>query len=441
MLKQGQQVSIRAKGMNDRGDGIARLDSGQQIHVPGLLAGELAVVTIEHVSRQAAVAHGRLVQLREPDPERRRPPCKHQGRCSGCPLMIATGALQARLKRQMLGRTFSIVVDDLVRRPDDEFGYRWSCKRVVGGERTRIRLGSFVRGSHHVADMGACLVDHPDVVQCAQEIERTASKLGIEPYDEKQATGDLRHVWLKTDGAGQVLVTLVTATETSRAAELAQALTKPVGVAQSVQPDRGNVIRGDHLTQLRGASSLSLELCGEQVRIGPLGFLQPNPKVAELAYQQLVGESHGRLAFDLYAGAGITTALLRKRFDRVVPCDADEESAQALRVPPQSSEDLLDSVLADPNAEAPELILANPPRAGLGEAVCSKLNRLASERGGPQRLRIMSCHPAAMARDLKRLTATGGAFRLVGTRAYDTLPNTAHVELVFWLEKKNSAPS
>jgi tRNA/tmRNA/rRNA uracil-C5-methylase (TrmA/RlmC/RlmD family) len=355
--------------------------------------------------------------------------------------MIATVPLQARLKREMLGRAFSIVVDDLVCLPDGELGYRWSSKRVVGGERARVRLGSYGRGSHHVADMGACLVDHQDIVQCVQEIERTASKLGIGPYDEKQATGDLRYVWLKTDGAGQVLVTLVTATETSGAAELAQALTKPAGVAHCVQPDPGNVIRGDHLTQLRGTGSLSLELCGEQVRIGPLGFLQPNPKVAELAYQQLVGESHGRLAFDLYAGAGITTALLRKRFDRVVPCDADEESARGLSIAPQSSEDLLDSVLADPKAEAPELILANPPRAGLGEAVCRRLNRLASERGGPQRLRIMSCHPAAMARDLKRLTTTDGAFRLVGTRAYDTLPNTAHVELVFWLEQKKSAPS
>lgn len=436
MLKQGQRVSIRATGMDERGDGIAMLDSGQQVHVPGLLSGELAIVTVEHISRQAPVAHGRLYQLREPHSERRRPPCKHHGRCTGCPLMIASATLQGQLKQEMIGRIFSIAVDRLVCLADGEFGYRWSSKRIVGGERGRIRLGSYGRGSHHVADMGACLVDHPAIVECAQEIERTAAKLGIEPYDEKAATGDLRYVWLKTDGAGQVLVTLVTAAEESRASELAQALKTPAGVAQSTQAGTGNVIRGSNLIQLAGASTLSLDLCGQQVRVGPLGFLQPNPKVAALAYQRLVGESRGRLAFDLYAGAGITTALLGKLFDSVVPCDADEESAQGLATTPQRTEELLDSVLQDPAAEIPELILANPPRAGLGATVCSQLNRLASERGGPGQLRIMSCHPAAMARDLKRLTGKDGAFKLVGTRAYDTLPNTAHVELVLWLERK-----
>jgi 23S rRNA (uracil1939-C5)-methyltransferase len=436
MLKQGQRVSIRATGMDRRGDGIAMLDSGQEIHVPGLLADELAIVTIEHISRQTPVAHGRLYQIREPNSGRRRPPCRHQGRCNGCPLMIATVALQARLKRERLGRIFSIAVPDLVCQPGGEFGYRWSSKRVVGGERARIRLGSYGRGSHHVADMGACLVDHPDILRSVQEIERAAAKLGIEPYDEKQTTGDLRYVWLKTDGAGQVLVTLITAAETSRVQELAQVLEIPTGVAQSTQADSGNVIRGSNLTQLTGASALSLELCGQQVQIGPLGFLQPNPKVAALAYQQLVGDSRGALAFDLYAGAGITTALLGEHYERVVPCDADEESAQGLAMPPRDSEHLLASVLDDPDAQVPELIVANPPRAGLGEGVCTQLNRLASERGGPQRLRIMSCHPAAMARDLKRLTGKDGAFKLVGIRAYDTLPNTAHVELVLWLDKK-----
>ncbi|MBW2455018.1 MAG: class I SAM-dependent RNA methyltransferase [Deltaproteobacteria bacterium] len=444
MLKQGQQISIRAKGVDGRGDGFARLDSGQRIYVPGLLAGELAIVTIEHISRQTEVVRGRLHQLREPNPDRQRPPCRHQGKCSGCPLMIATGALQRRLKREMVQHLHGMVVDELVCLPEGDLGYRWSCKRVVGGERGRIRLGSYVRGSHHVADMGACLVDHPDIRSCAQEVEQAANKLGIEPYDEQQATGDLRYVWFKTDGAGQVLVTLITAEGAaaghSRAGELAEALTRPAGVAQCAQSERGNVIRGTQVTQLRGAATLTVELSGERVVVGPLGFLQPNPPVAALAYEQLVGTGRGELAIDLYAGTGITTALLRKRFTEVVPCEADEASAQALGVAPQRAEDLLATILADPDGPAPELVIANPPRAGLGETVCAQLDELATQRGAPDQLRIMSCSPAAMARDVKRLTGNEHPFRLVGTRVYDTLPNTAHVELVSWLERKKANP-
>ncbi len=443
MLKQGQQISIRAKGVDGRGDGFARLDSGQQIYVPGLLGGELAVVTIEHISRQAEVVRGRLHQLREPNAERQRPPCRHQGKCSGCPLMIAKPALQRRLKREMVQQLHGMVVDELVCLPEGDLGYRWSCKRMVAGERGRIRLGSYVRGSHHVADMGACLVDHPDIRACAQEVERAANKLGIEPYDEQQATGDLRYVWFKTDGAGHVLVTLITADEAAEgqscAGELAAALTRPVGVAHSAQSERGNVIRGTQVTQLQGAASLTVELCGEQVVVGPLGFLQPNPPVAALAYEQLVGTGEGKLALDLYAGTGITTALLAKRYAKVVPCETDESSAKALGVAPQRAQDLLATILADPDAPAPEVIVANPPRAGLGETVCAQLDEMATQRGAPDQLRIMSCSPAAMAKDLKRLTGNAHAFRLVGTRVYDTLPNTAHVELVSWLERKKGS--
>jgi len=436
MLQQGQEITIRAKGLDGRGDATARLDSGQQIHVPGLLPGELAQVTVEHISRQVPVAHGRLRQLREPHPERRKPPCRHQGRCSGCPLMMATPQLQRRLKRELVQQLHGMVGDELVCQPDGDQGYRWSAKRVVGGERGRLRLGSYVRGSHHVADMGACLVDHPDIRACAQEVERRANQLGIEPYDEKAARGDLRYVWLKTDGAGLVLVTLITASEQSRAAELAEALTTPAGVAHSVQAGPGNVMRGLQVTLLRGAPSLEVEICGERVTVGPLGFLQPNPPVAGLAYEQLVGTAEGELAFDLYAGAGVTTALLRRRFAQVVPCESDPESAAALAIEPQRAEDLLGGILADPAAAAPQLVIANPPRAGLGETVCAQLCDLARDRDAPDQLRIMSCHPAALKRDLKRLTGNREPFRMVGIRVFDTLPNTAHVELVAWLRRK-----
>jgi len=258
----------------------------------------------------------------------------------------------------------------------------------------------------------------------ARSIESAASRLGIEPYDEAHRSGDLRYVWLKTDGRGRVLVTLVTASEKTRAASLARAIAGASGVAWSVQAQEGNAMRGSDAVVLSGEGTLTLELAGQRVVVGPLGFLQPNPPVAELAYMDLVGNSRGALAFDLYAGAGVTTALLRERYARVLACESDPEAAGHLGIFAMRVEEFLEARLAD----APELIVANPPRAGLGEEACAHLRRFSGCE-----LRIMSCHPAALERDLDRLSP---AFEITAVRAYDTLPQTVHVELVALLRSR-----
>lgn len=271
--------------------------------------------------------------------------------------------------------------------------------------------------------MRGCLVDHPRLVEAAEELEREASALGIAPFDEARGEGDLRYAWLKTDGE-RVLLTLITAGEQSEAArELPARLSCADGVAWSVQPARGNAIRGSAPRMLRGAPSLRVSIAGVPVEVGPLGFLQPNPTLIERAYLDLVTDEQGRalggaLAWDLYAGAGVTTALLARSFARVVPCESYPESAAALGVAPCTVESFLER-----GGQRPELVVANPPRKGLGERVCAALARI-----GAPRVHLMSCGPEGLARDLARLCAAG--YRLASLAAYDSLPQTPHVELV-----------
>jgi 23S rRNA (uracil1939-C5)-methyltransferase len=189
-------------------------------------------------------------------------------------------------------------------------------------------------------------------------------------------------------------------------------------------------MRGGEPEVLRGEARLAIELGGVEVEVGPLGFLQPNPACAALAYAALTEAEPGALAFDLYAGAGITTALLRRRFARVLCCEAYPESARALAVAPLTAARFLSDALAA-GGERPGLVVANPPRAGLGEEVCTLLCELA-RRPGPGRLglHLMSCEPRSLGRDLGRLTGPAGGFELGSVAAFDTLPHTPHVELV-----------
>jgi 23S rRNA (uracil1939-C5)-methyltransferase len=254
--------------------------------------------------------------------------------------------------------------------------------------------------------------------------------------------GELRYVWFKTNGK-DVLVTLITSRDVTEelrtlAAQLVEsgrARGVDVGVHVGVQNDTGNNMRAESVTLLKGAETLSLELAGVALELGPLGFLQPNPAVAALAYADLCRDAFGQpasgaLALDVYAGAGATTHQLRTQFTQVLANDADHESARLLGVKPQDARDFLDDVFKQ--GAKPSLAVCNPPRGGMGNDVCEALIKLA-----PERIHIMSCNPESLARDLKQLSTR---YTVEATRAYDTLPQTLHVEVVVWLVQARPTP-
>lgn len=434
-MKPGDTITVMAESLSKHGDGVARLGN-MEIHVAGLLPGETGDVAVDYVSKQRPRAHGQVVVRRNTHPGRRPAPCRHHGRCNGCALMDMDLASQRELKRTELERTHGIPIDRLVVEGREGRGYRHSSKRVFAGAPGRIILGSYMRGTHNVADMHGCLVDHPDIAACADELAEVASELQAVPFDENDGEGDLRYAWFKTDGHGQTLVGIITADPIrSSVHDIAARLQRPAGVAWGINTTSGNDMRGVTLRPLRGRQSVAVAFGDVTAHVGALSFLQPNPSAASLAYHDLVrvpagGVLHGRQALDLYAGAGVTTALLRANFDEVVPCESFPESARALGCEAELVEEFLARLLADPHHphRAPDLVIANPPRGGLGSTVCDQLNELHVPR-----LHLMSCNPASLVEDLRRFTGEHGRYKLIGARAFDTLPQTNHVEVVVWL--------
>jgi 23S rRNA (uracil1939-C5)-methyltransferase len=284
--------------------------------------------------------------------------------------------------------------------------------------------------------MSGCLVDHPDIVEACDELIRVTNQQHVTAFQELDEVGDFRYAWFKTDGRGNVLLAIITADPyETRLFDVAEELSVPVGIAWGVNSGRNNDMRGVTLRPVRGRQSLEIDLCGVAAHVGPLSFLQPNPNAAAMAYHDLVrvpagGFPHGRVALDLYAGAGVTTALLQEHFPVVAACESYPDSARALGIRPQLVEDFLATILADPHHphRLADLVVANPPRGGLGPTVCDQLNRLQAPR-----LHIMSCSPPSLKEDIKRLTGPEGSYRLIQARGFDTLSQTAHVEVVAWL--------
>jgi len=391
----------------------------RQVSVRGLFGDEEGRVQIVHRSRQHPKDVGRLVELTKSDPARRRAPCiRHEARgggCGGCALMELGEEAQREQKRAMLA-ALGLEVD--VVHGGQALGYRWSSKRVAFARAGKIRIGSWARGSHDGAVMTGCLVEHPLISAAADEVENQARELGTSAFDEKTGQGDLRYVWLKTDGE-RVVVTLMGDSQSEGLARLAAHLSLPTTLWISQQTADGNAIRGEAPVCVHGEAELHVNIAGVRVALGPLGFLQPNPTAIADAYGALVEGLAGGVAWDLYAGIGSTTALLSGGFDEVVPCESYPESAEKLGVAPMRAADFL----TERAAERPDAIVANPPRKGLGEAVCASLAQI-----GAPHLRVMSCGPEGLRRDLDRLVAAG--YRLERLLAFDTLPQTPHVEVV-----------
>ncbi|MBK6578970.1 MAG: class I SAM-dependent RNA methyltransferase [Sandaracinaceae bacterium] len=443
-MRKGDTLTLDVTALDESGDGVAQL-GGHAVHVVAAFPGERVSARVDYVSKRGPMSHAHLLEVLNPHPARKTAPCAQHpsrgGRCTGCTMMPLTVGAQRAALRQYLESELGLHVGDGATHGalegEGSAGYRYSSKRVAFGGPGRVRLGSFIRGTHRVAYMDGCIVEHPSIGRAVAAVERAVQALNVGAYDERTDQGLLRYVWFKTDGE-RVLCTLIMSTEDlDTAMRIASALDPHdvAGVALSVQSGTGNAVRGTPALPVRGRAELTLRVAGVPIPVGPLGFLQPNPEVAGQCYRALVDGAQGKLAFDLYAGAGITTVLLREHFTQVVPVEAYPESAAMLGVSPSSVEQFL----AGYQGDAPELVVANPPRKGLRTEVCAALRRVA-----PREIRIMSCGPKGLRRDLDQLCAEdgpGARYRLVELRGFDTLPHTPHIELVARLERVDPSVS
>jgi 23S rRNA (uracil1939-C5)-methyltransferase len=408
--KAGDRGTFEVESLLPAGEGAAG-----RVRITGAFPGERVVARVDHVGKHATFAT--TLEVERGRAGRRVPPClRHRdlkdGRCTGCALMALDESDQRTLLRETLLAQHGLESGEVVAAPQ-ALGYRWSAKRIAFGGPGKLRLGSFMRGTNRPADMNGCLVDHPLIAAAADELAEAARDLGIAAHDEERRRLGLRAVWLRTNGT-QVLATLVTSeADEKELVRLSPRLTRCDGVAFSFHRDGGNALRGAEATALRGIEALDVH----GTRIGPLGFLQPNPEAAEQMYDHLVDGISGGRVLDLYAGSGATTRRLRAFGGEVVPCESHPEGASNLGIEAETAEVFLARQSAGPDA-----VVANPPRKGLGAAVTQELLRLR-----PARIHAMACGPAGLVADIAALAQ---AYRLESLRAYDTLPQTPHVELI-----------
>jgi 23S rRNA (uracil1939-C5)-methyltransferase len=213
---------------------------------------------------------------------------------------------------------------------------------------------------------------------------------------------------------------------------------KPDAIAASVASLDSYVRTCDDGTRqvLAGSEHLVDRWQGTRFELGPESFLQVNREVSrsmDRALDDWVGSRHGLHIADLYAGVGARAIRWAREGARVTAVESDQEAVESGRQA-ASAEGLQVEFLAtrvESAAESfanAEILVVNPPRAGLSRAVVESLRTSGRARG----LAYVSCDPATLARDLSRLAAVWHPVEVMG---FDAFPQTAHVETLAWLER------
>ncbi|MGB8261628.1 MAG: 23S rRNA (uracil(1939)-C(5))-methyltransferase RlmD [Terracidiphilus sp.] len=395
---------------------------GKAVFVPLALPGEQARVRITESRKGYAAAE--VEEIVEPAPERIAPACPHFGACGGCHYQHTGYQYQLAMKQAILRETL------------ERAGVVWGGEiAVLAGEpwayRNRIRLafdaagrpGYRGRRSHAVVPIAECPIAAPLLVRAAGEFAAVAG--------EALRPAELTLFCDRDETA--LLATVEAGNPRPRIEPLAEALRERLPQLQGLEVTAAMAGTAPPRVLARwGAERLAHRAAGFDYRVDHGAFFQVNRWLVDALVERVTGDQSGRLAWDLFAGVGLFARALASRFERVVAVESSPAALPGLR------ENLLgaggDAVQAETLAflrrgrmgDRAELIVVDPPRAGLGPELCALLGEAAAPR-----MVYVSCDPATLARDLKALLALG--YGTESVTLADLFPQTYHLETVVQL--------
>jgi 23S rRNA (uracil1939-C5)-methyltransferase len=387
------------------GEGLARLD-GQVILTPFVLPGEKVSLKTSRV--KTGLLRGTISEIITPAPERVTPRCEYFGSCGGCHLQHAGYEFQLVQKQNILRETLQRLAG---------FTYESEIPCVSAepwGYRNRVQLhfknrksGFHKAGSNEIQAISHCHIAAPILVEAIAAYREAVKKPEFPDF--------LRSLEIFTDGDDlQLNILDSNRPVAARFFDWSKRFLPPIA-----------------------SGAITYNAAGYSFRISRGSFFQTNRFLIEPLVNEVLGDLAGAHAADLYAGVGLFSLPLANRFTQV---DAIERGGPAFRdlewnatsagltnIRPKhaSAEEFLREL-----TESPDLIVADPPRAGLGTEATKELLRLK-----PKVLLIVSCDPATLARDLKTLLAGGFAVKRISL--VDLFPQTFHFETVLLLEKQN----
>ena len=445
-LAKNQEHTVTIEGYGEGGMGVARID-GRVVFVHGALRGEKCRVLI--LKTLKSVAFAKVLEVIEPSSERITPDCPYFPRCGGCTYRHIRYEEELRLKRQRVQDNLSriggsdVTVEEILG-ARDTLRYRNKAQYPVSKDGA---VGFYRARTHEVIECEHCLLVKPVADAAAEALREYMQSCRVAGYDEKTGRGLVRHLYIRSNAAGESLVCVLVngdklPKEDRLVTLLRDACPKCTGIVLGTNTKKGNVILGDRYRTLWGSDRLEDTLCGKTFRLSVPSFYQVNRVQAERLYAKAIefaGLTGQETVLDLYCGAGTITLALSDHAKKVlgaeiVPEAIDDARENAARNGVKNAEffcgDASDVAkkLARENLR-PDVITVDPPRKGLAADVVESIAEMQ-----PGRVVYVSCDSATMARDVKRLADLG--YTAQRACAVDMFPRADHVETVVLLSHK-----
>ena len=476
-------LELDLHGLSPDGRTVGRSSDGMTVFVRGGLPGEHVLVRLTGIRKRMAEAE--LIRILRRSPEERPAPCPHAEACGGCPWQCLPYGGQLEWKKKLvqdaLLRIGRLHLPDEAVRPvlscgeNAEWGYRNKMEFAFGrGEHGETLLGLRSRGSRSVTEVTSCRLQTARTMTVLAAVRDLCRKYNLhaavsERAPQRSSTRKaafssavrqndiLRFLVVREPCDGGCLVELITLPSPQEAVTLKklgrELLDGPAGVTGFVHSTRTNpadVAYGEQTVLALGETELAetLHLQGRDVTftLDHNSFFQVNSRAAELLYNTAADlasllfdagrDFRGRECWDIYCGVGDLALTMAPHFSRV--CGL-ESVAQAVKLAAVNAEragtdtsfrfecgDAAHLERCFRREGVPDLLVTDPPRAGMDEKT---VRSILEHR--PQRLVLVSCNPATLARDLAMLAP---AYCIRAVQPVDLFPQTPHVETVVSLE-------
>jgi 23S rRNA (uracil1939-C5)-methyltransferase len=415
------------------------------VFVPGALPGELA--TVELTADKGRYANASLVEIVDKSPERIDPACPHYATCGGCPWQIIDYQAQLSWKRRFVVDALTRIgklaeADTLVSEPlasPATWHYRNKVEfALVADQRGRLALGTYEAGSKQATPIKQCLL-LPEVLSKLPENLSGVLNYALASEATKPYRVAIRHstnnsqtelaLYSTPSGMRRAFVAKLLG-DTGHFSSIVRVLTKSDDASRDVRKTEVLFGRG-HWTE---------RLSNFRFTVSAASFFQVNTAVAEqmVSYVLALANPKGKHIWDLYCGVGTFTLPLARAGASLSAVELAGSSLRDLdrNLASAALDDIVEinpgdvaRAIAEPTSlTPPDLIIVDPPAAGLDAAVIDAI-----ATSGTSELIYVSCDPQTLARDTARLAEHG--YRLQKARLFDLFPQTYHVETIAYFSR------
>jgi 23S rRNA (uracil1939-C5)-methyltransferase len=404
-------LTVRLEKLVYGGDALGRLTDGRAVFIPFGLPGELVRVRV--VEQRRGLVRADLVEVLEPSPQRIAPKCRHFGVCGGCHYQQLSYPAQLQGKTEILrdqlmriGKISDPPVEPIIASPCE-----WNYRNHVQFHLTPEGELGYIR----------------------------ANNRGVLPITECHLPEEsLNSLWpsLEFDpGLGLERISLRVGVEDETMLVLESGDPEPPEL--ELETDLSVVhLTGDDMVVMAGDAAIRMSVKARLFRLSAASFFQVNTAMAGKMVEHLLEHlpvSSGTTLLDVYCGVGLFSAFFAGRVGRLIGIEASPSACEDFTA---NLDEFNNVELYEAPAEAvlpglevnPEVVIVDPPRAGLEKSALHALLAL-----GPARIAYVSCDPSTLGRDAARLNA--GGYRLVRVTPFDLFPQIYSIESISIFEK------